>query len=200
MTSTQPAKRALAAEYTMKAGFILGLYFLVEYLIRIFTIRHLSYAMFEIPFVTLVVHLVLLGLTVYFLYLCVYPLSIIFRKEGLGAFRAWTYGVQVMFFAGLIEALFVYILNSWILPDNLQLMNQAVIDAFQQSIEQWKQTQTDQALPALMETLQETQKQLNEMPVQTPIQAAVQTLSNDISYGIFLMIPLSFIVRKKKQQ
>lgn len=175
-------------QFIMRSGFFLSLYFMIEYVFTVWSTHHIFLSLVHVP---------MMFLTVVLLFLLMRPIRLFFADEGLSGLRAWTYGVQLMFFAGLLEALFVYIYNTWLYPDNLFEMHSAVISQYRQAIDMMQQANAEQTMPSLMQMLKDSQTMIEETPVPTPIEAAMQALSNDITYGIFWMIPISLILRTK---
>ena len=188
--SNTAIKKALAMQFIMRSGFFLSLYFMIEYVFTVWSTHHIFLSLVHVP---------MMFLTVVLLFLLMRPIRLFFADEGLSGLRAWTYGVQLMFFAGLLEALFVYIYNTWLYPDNLFEMHSAVISQYRQAIDMMQQANAEQTMPSLMQMLKDSQTMIEETPVPTPIEAAMQALSNDITYGIFWMIPISLILRTKPQ-
>ncbi|MBR0036715.1 MAG: DUF4199 domain-containing protein [Bacteroidales bacterium] len=186
--SNTAIKKALAMQFIMRSGFFLSLYFMIEYVFTVWSTHHIFLSLVHVP---------MMFLTVVLLFLLMRPIRLFFADEGLSGLRAWTYGVQLMFFAGLLEALFVYIYNTWLYPDNLFEMHSAVISQYRQAIDMMQQANAEQTMPSLMQMLKDSQTMIEETPVPTPIEAAMQALSNDITYGIFWMIPISLILRTK---
>ncbi|MBP5214401.1 MAG: DUF4199 domain-containing protein [Bacteroidales bacterium] len=184
-------KGAIALQLIMRAGFLLGLYFMLEYVVTVWSTQYILLSLVHVP---------MMLLTVVLLFLLLRPLRILFADEGLSTLRAWTYGVQLMFFAGLLEALFVYVYNDWLYPDNLSEMHRAMIEQYRQAVDMMQAAKADQSMPSLMQTLHDSRKVIEEAPVQKPIEAAMSALSNDITYAVFWMIPLGFILRTKPQQ
>ncbi len=189
MANTSNLKPVLALQHTMKAGFLLGLYFMVEYVIVVKATQNLSLSF---------LHVVMMCLTPYLMYRGVRGLKKLFVEEGLSAFRAWMYGVQLMFFAGLLEALFVYVYNAWLFPTNLHDMQMAMLAQWQQVATIFQQSNMGQISPSFMQTVKEMQEAVQNMDTH-PIQVAFTSLSNDITYGLLWMIPLCFFLRQKPQ-
>lgn len=175
----------LVNEYLMKMALPLGIFFIVEYLVRNAAATH-----------------VLLGLLTYPM-MMVTPVALwwILRRlrqrvlsNMMLGIQAWSFGVQLMFFAGLIEALFIYVFNQFLYPTNQMEVQQAAIAQYDEAYHLIKgMGGMQQLLPYLEETL----KTLKEAPVPSAIDTAISALSNDIFIGMFLMIPILFIVRRK---
>ena len=129
-------------QFIMRSGFFLSLYFMIEYVFTVWSTHHIFLSLVHVP---------MMFLTVVLLFLLMRPIRLFFADEGLSGLRAWTYGVQLMFFAGLLEALFVYIYNTWLYPDNLFEMHSAVISQYRQAIDMMQQANAEQTMPSLMQ-------------------------------------------------
>jgi hypothetical protein len=92
-----------------------------------------------------------------------------------------------MLFAALPEAAFIYVYNQWIAPDALHLIAQNTVRA----LETWQQTLGTDALSS------DTIDLYRQAATPTAIEAAVQTLSQDVMIGIFLMLIIAPIVRRR---
>ena len=95
-------------QFLMKHAPFLALFFIVEYT--------LSFAVIQFPVLALLL-LPMKFVTPFLLYWFIKKL----RNQELGGvirgLHAWTYGVQLMLFAGLIEAAFIFVYHSVIDPD-----------------------------------------------------------------------------------
>ena len=111
---------------------------------------------------------------------------------------AWTFGTQLMLFAGLIEAAFIYIFNEFIVPTNLVEVQNQLIAQYENVLKLVEETPNNSALVASASTMMnDTIQMLKEAPVSTAIEAAMSMLSNDIFYGMFMMAFIAPIIRKK---
>lgn len=174
----------LVNNYLMKMALPLGVWFIAEYLLRNAAARNVMLGLISTPMMIMT------------------PIALWYilrrlRRQLLGdrilGFQAWTFGTQLMFFAGLIEALFIYIYNEFIAPGNLEEVQQAMIAQY----EELATSLRTMGVSSMQQTLQETIDAMREMPLTSPIEAAISQLSTNIFYGMLLMIPISFIVRKK---
>ena len=172
-------------EYLMRMALPLGLLFIVEYLISCAALHHM-----------------MLGLLVWPLKLCV-PVALwwvirrirqIYLCNAIPGFTAWTFGTQLMFFAGLLEAMFIYVYNEFLRPGNLAAVQQGMIEQYQNVYNELQQLgMYKESLP----TLQQMIDKMKEAPVSSAIETAISTLSSDIFVGMLLMIPIALIVRRK---
>ena len=86
-----------------------------------------------------------------------------------------------MFYASLIEALFIYIYNQYIKPGNLHTLQKAAIEQY----ENVQQTlAASGSFERFMPRLKEAIEALKEAPVLTPIETAMTTLSNNLTEAI----------------
>lgn len=177
----------LVNEYLMKMALPLGAFFIVEYLVRNASAVNPLLGLMSFPM------------------MLVTPVALWWILRGLRrkilsnmmlGIQAWSFGVQLMFFAGLLEALFIYVFNQFLSPTNLLEVQQATIMQYEEAYNLVKGMGTMRQLePYLLETL----NTIKESPVPSAIETAITTLSNDIFIGMFLMIPIAFIVRKKPE-
>ena len=177
----------LVNEYLMKMALPLGGFFIVEYLVRNAATTN-----------------VLMGLLVYPM-MIVTPVALWWILKNLRqkllsnmmlGIQAWSFGTQLMFFAGLIEAMFIYVYNQFLAPTNLLEVQQAAIVQYEEAYNLIKGMGTMKQLePYLLDSLQT----MRESSVPSAIEAAISALSSDIFIGMFLMIPIAFIVRKKPE-
>jgi len=171
--------------YLMKMAIPLAAWFIVEYLIKNAMTSNVLLSFLVIPMMV------------------VTPIAIwwILRKmrreylnDGIHGLQAWTFGVQLIIYAGILEAFFIYIYNEFIKPGNLQAVQKAIIEQYE---DVQKSLLSSSAFGQYSSMLQEMIDTLKETPVLSPIQTALSTLSNDILIGTILMIPIALIVRKK---
>ncbi len=176
---------ALVNNYLMKMAVPLGTWFIVEYLIKnaIYSNMLLSFLVFPMMVVT--------------------PIAIwwILRKlrrealyDSILGIQAWSFGVQLMFYASLIEALFIYVYNEFIKPGNLHAIQQAAIAQYE---DVQKTLLASEGFAKYAPRFQEAVDALKEAPVLSPIETAITSLSNNLFFAIILLIPIALIVRKK---
>lgn len=170
--------RTAISQYLMKAAFFLGLFFIAEYWISLQVPAHLFLAL---------VALMLKCVTPVALYLILRRLRDTLLDGELSGFMAWIYGVRAMLFAALPEAAFVYVYHQFIRPTALHEMMQA-------TAEQLEKIQTvfgDQYINA---TTIDLYRNAN---VPSAIQSAVDMITTDMTFGIFLMLVIAPIVKRK---
>lgn len=171
--------------YLMKAALPLAGWFIAEYLLRNAALTNLALNM---------VTVVLMLVTPYIIWRMLRRLRIEVLSNMMLGIQAWMFGVQLVFFAGLIEALFIYVFNEFISPNNLADTIHGTITTFQTMLDQLKAANAySWAWPMLEDTLQ----QLQSTPVPTAIDTAISALSNEIMSAMLYMIPLSFGLRRK---
>lgn len=171
--------------YLMKMAIPLGVWFIAEYMLSIAALQNLF-----INFLLLILRLA----TPIALWWILRRLRRTILNDAIMGIQAWTFGVQLMFFAGLIEAIFIYVFNEFIKPGNLLAVKQATIEQYENAYETLKQLGAySEYLPSFKETLE----QLRDAPVLSPIDSAISSLSKEIFIGMLLMIPIALIIRKK---
>lgn len=177
----------LVNEYLMKMALPLGLFFILEYWIRNASATNPLLGLLSFP---------LMLVTPIALWWILRGLRRKVLSDMMLGIQAWSFGVQLMFFAGLIEALFIYVFNQFLFPTNQLEVQQATIAQYEEAYNLVKGMGTMRQLePYLLETL----NTVKEAPVPSAIETAITALSNDIFIGMILMIPILFIVRKKPQ-
>ena len=169
-------------QFLMKHAPFLALFFIVEYT--------LSFAVIQVPVLALLL-LPMKFVTPFLLYWFIKKL----RNQELGGvirgLHAWTYGVQLMLFAGLIEAAFIFVYHSVIDPDAALRLQQYQFQALEQ---------LQPFLGSDSASLSEMMAQAQEAPLPTAIEMAVSMLTNDIMIGMFLMLLVAPIVRRRAVQ
>ena len=171
--------------YLMKMALPMGVWFIIEYLMRNAAAHNVMLGLISTP---------MMIVTPIALWYIIRNLRRQILDDHISGFQAWTFGTQLMFFAGLIEALFIYIYNEFIFPGNLIEIQQAIIVQYEDAA---ASMHSMGVMTGLLSTLEETIEAMKEMPVSSPIETAISQLSTDIFYGMILMAPISLIVRKK---
>ncbi len=174
----------LVNDYLMKMAIPLAVWFIVEYLIKNAMTSNvlLSFLVFPMMVVTPIA-----------IWWILRKLRRDYLNDGLLGIQAWTFGMQLLIYAGLIEALFIYVYNEFIKPGNLQAVQEAIITQYE---EVQKTLLASGAFAKYSTMLEEMIETLKETPVLSPIETAFSTLSNDVFLGTILMIPIALIVRK----
>lgn len=186
MPQVNPYAR-MVNDYLMKMALPLGGWFVVIYLLRNAATTNVALSLITTPLAL------------------VTPIALwwIIRelRKRLGGyimgFQAWVFGVQTMFFAGLIEGLFIYVYNQFLRPGNLQVVRDAAIKQYNEVLTALK------GLGAYQEWIpkfEETAETLKNAPIETPIETAISALSNDMFLGMIFMIPIALILRKLPKQ
>ncbi len=187
MSSKTNPLATMVNNYLMKMAVPLAAWFIVEYLIRNAMYSHimLSFLIFPMMLVTPVA-----------LWWLIRKLRRDFLGDAILGIQAWSFGVQLMFYASLIEALFIYVFNQFVRPGNLHRIQQAAIEQY----ENVRQTlAASGSFERYMPRLQQAIDALKEAPVLSPIETAISTLSNNLFIAIALMIPIALIVRRHPQ-
>ena len=174
-------------EYLMKWALPLGLFFTVEY-----CVRNASTTNVLLGFLTFPMMLV----TPVALWWLLRRLRRTILNDMMLGIQAWSFGVQLMFFAGLLEALFIYVFNQFVHPSNLLEVQMAAIDQYQEAYDLIHGMGTAKWLEPI---IQQSLELMREAPIPSAIDAAITALSNDIFIGMILMVPIAFIVRRKPQ-
>lgn len=170
-------------DYLMKMALPLGLWFIALNLLRYAATSSVAISMVATP-LTLVTPVALWWIVKRLRY-----------KLGgyIMGFQAWIYGVQLMFFAGLIEGLFIYVYNQYVRPGNLIRINETAVAQYESVLATLKSLGGYESwIPKFEETLD----QIKAAPVLSPIETAISTLSNDMFFGMILMIPIALIIRR----
>lgn len=182
MLTANPIAR-MVNDFLMKMALPLGLWFIALTLLRYAATDSITLTLISAP---------LILVTPFALWRIIWEL-----RNLLGGYirglQAWVFGVQLMLFAGLIEAFFVYIFNEFIRPGNLAHIYEASIAQVENVIATFKELGgKDDAFIQFEQTLET----LKAVPYSSPIDTAISTLSNDLFAGIILMIPIALIVRR----
>ncbi len=172
--------------YLMKMALPMGIWFIIEYLLKNAAARNVLLSFITTP---------MMIVTPIALWYILRRLRRQFLDDHMMGFQAWTFGTQLMFFAGLLEALFIYIFNEFLYPGNLAEVQEAMIMQYEEATTALRSMGS---LTSILQPMEETLDAMREMPVASPIETAISQLSTDIFYGMILMIPIALIVRKKK--
>lgn len=177
-------------QYLMKTALPLGGYFIIEYLIRNYTASNIFLGFLNFP---------MMAFTAILLFLAIRKLRDMILDGQISGFMAWTFGVQLMFFAGLIEATFIYIYNEFIVPTNLVTVHNQLIEQYESALTTIEGlSSTNTMASSMIPMLQEMIDMLKQAPVASAIETAISMLTNDIFFGMLIMAFVAPIVRKKK--
>lgn len=189
MKITVNPKGAAINQYLMKIALPLGAYFIIEYLVRNYSASNIYLGLLNIP---------MMAITAILLYIAIKKLRDYFLDGHIAGFYAWTFGVQLMFFSGLIEAAFIYIFNEFILPTNLVTVHDQLIAQYERVYSTIQDLSSNSGTASAMTgMMKDTIEILKQTPVSSAIETAITMLSNDIFYGMIIMFFLSPIIRKK---
>ena len=178
-------------QYMMKVALPLGIWFYIEYLLMIQAMHSPAISMIRVP---------LMALLPILLYWIVKTMrKRFFEGVRFHTFHGWFFCVNIMFFAGLIDAFGVLIYNKYISPDNLVALQEAALaqlQSMQAILEQNKEL--SQGFGAkFMSFFSESASTLEETPIPSAVEAALKQLSDDIFCGMFWGVPLGFLLRRK---
>lgn len=171
--------------YLMKMALPLSVWFIAEYLLRNAATAHVGLSMVMVP---------MMLVTPYIIFRILRRLRQTMLSDMMLGLQAWTFGVQLAFFAGLIEALFIYVYNQFLFPDAIAQNLQQTLSMYDQMMVQLKDSGVDTTFWSQFE---ETLDQLREAPIPSAIETAISTLSNEIMLAMLYMIPVALCVRKK---
>lgn len=185
MKITVNPKGAAINQYLMKIALLLGGYFIIEYMVHNYSATNILFGLLNLP---------MMAITVILVYCIIRNLRDKLFDGKIAGFIAWTFGVQLMFFAGLIEAAFIYVYNEFIVPTNLVTVHDQLIAQYEEVLTTLETTGIGSSMISMM---QETIELLKQTPVASAIETAITMLSNDIFYGMIIMTFLAPIIRKK---
>lgn len=189
MKVTVNPKGAAINQYLMKSALPLGAYFIIEYLIRNYSASNIFLGLLNFP---------LMFVTIFFVYYIMKKLRDIYLDGHIAGFFAWTFGVQLMLFAGLIEAAFIYVYNEFLVPTNLVNVHDQMIAQYEEVMATIENMPNKSGMISSMSSLmQESIDLLKQTPVSSAIETAMTMLSNDIFYGMIIMIFVAPIIKKK---
>ncbi|MBQ0056336.1 MAG: DUF4199 domain-containing protein [Bacteroidales bacterium] len=181
----------MVTQYLMRAGMILGMWFVVEYLVFVQSQSHIIFSLLHAP---------MMLVTPVLLFILIKKMrNVFFQTRGFRFSQVVIYSSQLMFFAGLIEAIFIYAYNQWLYPGNLLEMRDALIaqyDSLSQTITQMGSTLP----PSLVNTFNEARQILAESDINRPIEVAINALSNDVFYGLIWAIPFGLILKRRTSE
>lgn len=183
MSNTNPIGR-LVNNYLMMMALPLGIWFVAEYLLRCAAMRNIYLSFVTTP---------LMVVTPIALWYILRRLRRQILDDKISWFQAWTFGTQLMFFAGLIEALFIYIYNEFLFPTNLAEMQASLIAQYEESLETLR---TAGAFSSMIAPMEDAIDVMREAPIASAIETAITQLSSDIFQGMLLMSVIAFIVRR----
>ena len=185
MKITVNPKGAAINQYLMKIALLLGGYFIIEYMVHNYSATNILFGLLNLP---------MMAITVILVYCIIRNLRDKLFDGKIPGLVAWTFGVQLMFFAGLIEAAFIYVYNEFIVPTNLVTVHDQLIAQYEEVLTTLETTGIGSSMISMM---QETIELLKQTPVASAIETAITMLSNDIFYGMIIMTFLAPIIRKK---
>ncbi len=175
----------LVNNYLMKMALPLALWFIVEYMLRNAAVTHLGLSFVLVP---------MMLVTPFAVFHILRRLRRSVLCDMMLGIHAWTFGVQLAFFAGLIEALFIYVYNQFLFPGAIAENVQQTITAYEQMMAQLEEVGAGSTIATSFGSIVE---QLKTAPIPSSIETAISALSNEILSATFYMIPVAFCLRKK---
>lgn len=181
-------------QYMMKVALPLGIWFYIEYMLLIQSFFSPAVTILRVP---------LMATLPLLLYWIVRTMrKRFFDGVRFHTFHGWFFCVNIMFFAGLIDAFGVLIYNKYISPDNLITIHNAAVAQFR-DIQSFLGSSPEMKQgfgPKLLSFFNENAKVLEETPIPTAVEAALKQLSDDIFSGMFWGVPLGLLLRRKVEE
>ena len=181
-------------QYMMKVALPLGIWFYIEYMLLIQSFFSPAVTILRVP---------LMATLPLLLYWIVRTMrKRFFDGVRFHTFHGWFFCVNIMFFAGLIDAFGVLVYNKYISPDNLITIHNAAVAQFR-DIQSFLGSSPEMKQgfgPKLLSFFTENAKVLEETPIQTAVEAALKQLSDDIFIGMFWGVPLGLLLRRKVEE
>ena len=171
--------------YLMKMALPVAVWFVAEYMLRYASVSNLGLGFVLLP---------MMLVTPYLFFRILRRLRQTVLGDMMLGIQAWTFGVQMAFFAGLVEAMVIYVFHAFINPAALADNVQATIAAYEQLTAQLQETG---AYSSMQDMLQQNVELLKQAPIPSAIETAIATLSNEILLATLYMIPVALSVRKK---
>lgn len=173
--------------YLTRLALPLAIWFIVEYMVHVAATHNMWLQFFTLPMMLatpLMVWYILKQL----------------RDRVMGGtirgLEAWTFGTQLFFYAGLVEAMFIYLYNEYMSPNNLMEMQQALIAQYEEVSKVLNESQQGGSLPMFMS---EAVEELKKAPIPSAIEAAINQLSTTLFQGLMVMIPVGLVLRQKNK-
>ncbi len=181
-------------QYMMKVALPLGIWFYIEYMLLIQSFFSPAVTILRVP---------LMATLPLLLYWIVRTMrKRFFDGVRFHTFHGWFFCVNIMFFAGLIDAFGVLIYNKYVSPDNLITIHNAAVAQFR-DIQSFLDSSPEMKQgfgPKLLSFFNENAKVLEETPIPTAVEAALKQLSDDIFSGMFWGVPLGLLLRRKIEE
>lgn len=171
--------------YLMKMALPLAVWFIAEYLLRNTATTHLGLSVIIVP---------MMLVTPFAVFRILRRLRRQVLSDMMLGLQAWTFGVQLAFFAGLIEAMFIYVYNQFLFPEAIAQNLQQTLAMYEQMMTQLKEAGVESTF---WSDFSQTIEQLREAPIPSAIETAISSLSNEIMMAMLYMIPVALFVRKK---
>jgi hypothetical protein len=181
-------------QYMMKVALPLGIWFYIEYMLLIQSFFSPAVTILRVP---------LMATLPLLLYWIVRTMrKRFFDGVRFHTFHGWFFCVNIMFFAGLIDAFGVLVYNKYVSPDNLITIHNAAVAQFR-DIQSFLGSSPEMKQgfgPKLLSFFNENAKVLEETPIPTAVEAALKQLSDDIFSGMFWGVPLGLLLRRKIEE
>lgn len=179
--------------YITHAAFYIGLWFILEYFVTVLASRNIYWNLLRTP---------MMLITPIIIFYHLHRL----RKIAVGTFCnlgifTFMFAIQLMTFAGILEAGCIAIYNQWINPENLYEMQHGMIVQYEELI---ANIANDPASTAAYAVIKEpTEAMINELknaPIQSPFNASVSLFSSDLTCGFFWGLIFAFFMRRKPSE
>ena len=181
-------------QYMMKVALPLGIWFYIEYMLLIQSFFSPAVTILRVP---------LMATLPLLLYWIVRTMrKRFFDGVRFHTFHGWFFCVNIMFFAGLIDAFGVLVYNKYVSPDNLITIHNAAVAQFR-DIQSFLGSSPEMKQgfgPKLLSFFNENAKVLEETPIPTAVEAALKQLSDDIFSGMFWGVRLGLLLRRKIEE
>lgn len=175
----------LVNNYIMKMALPLAVWFIAEYLLRYASTGNMMLSMVIVP---------MMLITPFAIFRILRNLRRNVLSDMMLGIQAWTFGVQMAFFAGLLEAMFIYVYNQFLYPNAIAENIQQTITMYEQLTAQLKEAG---AYSSFWGQFDEIIEQLKKAPLPSAIETAISALSNEITMAMLYMIPVALFLRKK---
>lgn len=109
---------------------------------------------------------------------------------------AWNFGTLLFFFGGMILAFVTYFVMQYVAPDLYANFIKLLTDSSAAILKDANENHVPQVQISL---LKEQVDLLSELSIPSSIEIAIQYLMNSVFFGIFISLPIAFIVKRTKQ-
>lgn len=181
-----------ASDYCKKAGGILGILYIISYMLKTLVLAHPTLAL---PYLAIALS------TPFALAIASKHIGREIFTEEFPAVFCWGFGVKMVFYASLIEAAYIVIFNKWIDPFFLYEMKQALLaqfDTYLAVASSAVANGVDNPLAGFEQMILTEKSAIETMEVQSPIQAAFSAMTGNLLMGGLWMLLFAAIYKKSK--